>query len=426
MRYLLHCTAMSAVSPAANRERGFLTPCLPYLPGGALRGALAAHWIVRFGQPEARLADRFASEVLALRIGPGIPLGGSVRPLSVYACKYPIERACRQVFDAAFSELPESGNCPGCEAKLDSSKGQWDSGAALRARTRTALGADGTVLQGSLFTRQYIARRQEFAATAEGDLRWLGTDSVDLRVGGQRSLAGAVKVKVLAAEPASISGGERLIVRLLSPGVFLSEDARNQLQPSSGDLARALRGTDMAGAQVRVKHAWARPDTVGGWNAAAGLPKSTEIAAAMGSTYVLQCAHGFSDDAAAAIAGSGLGVRRADGLGWVEVASAPWRPKQAEVRNASRAAPDRELQDIAHRIAELGGRGDAAHLRRRITRWLREEYTNEHLPPGYAYDGLPSQAKALVDDALAVTGDRRRALIIILAAASHASEGRDG
>lgn len=420
MKYQLEITTTADVSPAANRERGFITPSLEYLPGGALRGSLAAHWIERFGPPGKKF-EKFAADVAALRIGPGVAEGASARPLSVYACKYPTKSDCAEALDAAFGELPDPPYCPGCGRHLEPSKGGWEAGPASRMRTRTALTDDGTAKEGALYSRQYLTRNQHFVAMAYGDLGWLGAQPVALRVGGRRSVAGSVTLRAVEAPSAEPREGDRLVVRLCSPGVFLDAQARNQLVPQVGDFERALRGTDMASAVVSVAHAWTRPTVIGGWNSAAGLPKSTEVAAAIASTYVLACAGGFTAAGAGAISDRGLGVRRADGLGWVEVAPSAWRSAGGANKEATRTPPDSELVGIAGRA------GESTALRRRIIGWLRDGYDKEHPPPGYAYDGLPNSAKNAADDALAVTGARRRALVIILTAQDHTLEdGRNG
>lgn len=414
--YELRIVSRSDVSPAANRERGFHTPVQPYLPGGAIRGSLAALWKARYGTPD----ERFERQVAGLRIGPGIVRGASQRPLSVFACKYPITAKCSQTFDAAFEAVPDHRVCPGCGKGLEASKGQWEQAPQIRRVTRTALEDDQTVLQGSLFSRDALASGQTFRATALGELDWLGSGAVRVRIGGRRTTGGLVELTATKSRDAlavSMPDAHRLVLRMLAPAVFVDDAGRTQLVPQTGDLARALDRSGPA-ADVRVEDGWYRPETVGGWNAAAGLPKSTEVAVAGGSTYVLRSATPFTAAEATALVQSGLGLRRGDGLGWLEVATSAWQSAaRAGTGVGSRQAADQAVAAMADRIDRLSNsREERSILRRQISGWLREGYTNQSLPPGAAFDGLFLGTQVVVKEALALKDIQRRALLIVLQA----------
>ena len=324
-RYRLTVELTSPAAPAAGRERGFVTPAYDYVPGSVVRGALAARWIAVHGRPEDD-PDAFDAHVVGLRVGPALPVDARRVPLSVYQCKYPTTATCRSTaVDAAFDQVT---SCPGCGAPLEPSRGQWTASPRVVRRSSTALDADETAAEQQLFARDELAARQTFSARASGDLRWLGEDPTPLRVGGRRSVLGGAVLTVEQSPPQPTPAPSSTVVVVLdSPAVFVDECGRTRLVPQRGDLERSLRGTDgeQLAAGVTVDSAWFRPDSAGGWNAAGGLPKATEAATAAGSVFRLKFPEPLSSAAQAAIADRGLGARRTDGLGWVEIVPEPWR-----------------------------------------------------------------------------------------------------
>lgn len=402
IEYDLTLTSVSDVSPAANRERGFVTPAYPYVPGGTLRGALAALWIARFGDPDNRMAE-FTREIIDLRVGPAVVSGTALRPLSVFACKYPRHEACARVWDAAFEELPQRRLCPGCGGALAASKGQWEGPLRRTSRSRTALTEQGTPQAGSLFSRGALAADQRFLARAQGDLSWLDSQQT-IRVGGQRSVAGKMTVSASPHTPAPADAVERLVVRLDSPAVFLAEDGRTRLSPQPGDLRRAGLPESLV-----LEASWTRPDTVGGWNAAGGLPKSSEVVAVAGSTYVLRGK--VTDQQVGDLRERGLGARRVDGLGWIDLAAGAWSPPTTTEASRQRRPQDKEVGHVADTIEAIR---DSGQFRRQVLGWLRQGYTDELHPPGYSYDGLTSHAKVAASRALSMRGLQRQALVVVL------------
>ena len=400
------------MSPGARRERGFLTPSLPYLPGSAIRGALAAHWKSRFGDPD----DAFEHQVEALRVGPALPVDAEQMPLSVYRCKYPVDPGCARVYDDAFGELPKDRRCRSCGRPLEQSKGAWVGDTGLRTVTRTALTDEQTALSGSLFSRQAIRSQRSFTADVIGDLQWLGSDPVTLRIGGRRTIGGKVQVTVDPVSVESRIGGTdgQVVVRLLSPAVFVGADGRTHLEPRAADLQRATAGHGMDRDRLLTAKAWTRPGSVGGWNAAAGLPKATEVAAMGGSTFIIRGDEGDEELIASALVERGLGLRRTDGLGWVRVDDQPWRPPETAEAGSSRqrGGADTDVAAIADQVDGLRN----AKVRRRISGWLRDGFTREAPPPGYAFDGLPATTKPVVLQALDTRDDRRLALLMTLQA----------
>lgn len=415
-RYRLTVTLTGAASPASARERGFVTSTYDYLPGSVVRGALASRWIATHGRPEDD-PTVFSEQVVQLRVGPGLPVGATRVPLSVYQCKYPTTQACRTTaVDAAFAPVTA---CGGCGAPLEASRGQWTVRPRVTHRTSTALSAHETAADAQLFAREEISAGQTFTALATGDLGWLGAGPTPLRVGGRRSvLGGAVVTVEQTALPPAPQPSATVVVELDSPAVFVDECGRSRLVPQPGDLQRALRGTDGAHVAPRavVEAAWFRPDSVGGWNAAGGLPKATEAATAAGSVFRLRFSETISGAAQSALAARGLGARRADGLGWVSVVNQPWRPAGAESPPRSEGSSSSDGERLA---AELMRR--YPDLVRKVLTWSREGYRAD--PPGVAFGGLLDDAKTLVRRALALEdAERLRFQISAVASAWHSSQ----
>ena len=108
-----------------------------------------------------------------------------------------------------------------------------------------------------------------------------------------------------------------LVIRLNGPAVFVDQAGRPSLGPDPGlDLDDA----------VVVERSWARPVTWTGWHAASGLPKPEELCASPGSTYRLTGPAAALRGLAERLPREGIGLRRAEGFGDVQVVSVPWRP----------------------------------------------------------------------------------------------------
>jgi hypothetical protein len=222
-----------------------------------------------------------------------------------------------------------------------------------------------------------------------------------------------------APAPVPPSASAAVVIRLDSPAVFVDESGRTRLVPQPGDLERAMRGTDCAQVAARgvVEAAWFRPDSAGGWNAAGGLPKATEAATAAGSVFRLQFPEPISGHAQMALVERGVGVRRADGLGWVSVVDEPWRPggpaPSAPVDASSVGDGERLVAQISDRYRSLVPK---------VLAWSREGY--RHNPPGVAFSGLLDDAKTLVRRALALEGaERLRFQIAAVASTSKDAQG---
>lgn len=305
-------------------DAGWLTDTHRFVPGSVLRGALAAAWLTRNRPPRPDTSND--PEFLglfegAVRYGPLYPGGDdALRPLSVFGCKYAANPKCAAVaIDAAFDEKV-GHRCPECDAPLEPSKGAV-AGAALVEHTRVELDARGRAVDGQLFTRRALKAGTRLTGLVHGDLNgplgWLSEPDLAVRFGGRRSTSGLTELQVRAEPtPPEFDGyvpkHDTLVLRLLSPGIFLDHLGRPSWTPDLVELGNLL------GVGLSVKAAFLRPAMVGGWHAASNLPKPRDFAVAAGSVYVLTCVGDPRDDGGLEkLWRTGIGLRRAEGYGWV-------------------------------------------------------------------------------------------------------------
>ena len=308
-----------------------------YITGTVLRGALAARWIARHGPPRQDNPRReefirlFEGDVV---FGPLLPGTAVPMPMSCWVHKYDPGSDCLLWWDEALGSHPAHAPgsppsdkadkvCPQCGEQLRRASGQLRTvrqgqlAAAVRTveDTHVAIDDDGRAKDGMLFTRQRIDREQVFSGHLTGpgtDLDLITNGVSRLWLGGRRSTAGQATLSIDHAwhPPAPEQPDDRqLILRLATPGIFIDNYCRPQLQPSDAELTRLLE------VPAAVTRCWMRWTQVNGWHAASGFPKPAERAAATGSTYVVTCAHPPSPQALARLAAQGIGLRRIEGYG---------------------------------------------------------------------------------------------------------------
>jgi CRISPR-associated protein Csx10 len=385
-RWELTLVSRDPVAVGARRERGFHVPTQSYLPGGTVRGALAAHWIARNGQPGPN--DRkFAAQVAQLLVSPAYPDTGKLIPLDHDVCKYRPIPACQAV--AVAHSDAEHQTCPACHGQLEASKGRW-ANVAVERTTRTALNPDETAMDEHLYRRDALAPGQVFQAVAWGDLAWLAPNTT-LRVGGRRTVGGRMPVTAQEAPPTPPAvSGNVLRVQALSPAVFCDEFGANQLAPTPTDLARTFAVTPERAPTLVGQ--WSRPEVVGGWNASGGLPKASEWAVCPGSVFALDFARPVTADQASAVARQGIGLRRADGYGWFSVG--PWTPP----RQAQPEPIPVEYSGATKLAEQVGAVG--TRFTRRCVGWLREGVSLEDVSSAVSYTSLSPADKGLVERVL--------------------------
>ncbi|MBB5922116.1 CRISPR-associated protein Csx10 [Actinoalloteichus hoggarensis] len=359
-------TARQPLALGVGESAGNLIRTHRHVPGSVLRGALASAWITEHGEPATdrglrrRFLDTFERRV---RFSPLFAAGSSVVPLSVLRCAYRGEPACTQVFvDAASGD--ERTDCPHCAGPLQRGRGQVEfpeDAEPIQHTTRVALTEQGTARDGALFTREALHHRdasgapRRFHGLVLGDDPWLA-ESRPLLLGGGRSTSGLVDYQAVpgvAVPPAAT--GRRLILRLVSPGVLVDAAGRPDDQPDLALLRELLR------VDVRIEQHWVRRERLTGWHSAVDLPKSEEHAVTAGSTYVLDLADDPDPADLSRLTEHGIGLRRAEGLGWIELGA--WRPPEAPA-NTDDTSTSGMAPEFAARLEKSGhGRPVLAMLR---------------------------------------------------------------
>ena len=165
-------TLLTAIPPTSN-----LTETLLFIPGNAIRGMLAHHYLNRFG-----MAEDIAFQRLFItgetRVGFGYINGAQPIPRSARSCKYDggfINDGEHGVLDWLLAqEHDEIRRCPQCGQALDYMDGFWDAAkhiaVVVSTRLITRTGIDpvrGTARTGQLFSQRVLEEGQLFFADLE-------------------------------------------------------------------------------------------------------------------------------------------------------------------------------------------------------------------------------------------------------------------
>lgn len=307
-----------------------------HVPGWVVRGALANAWIRSHGRPESAPTRQRFIELFegGVRFGP-LFQGEPPSPLSVFEHKYEPQKAkgCQMApVDAA--EEPALSPLADCAACGQAWKEVRPHHAREATHVRTSVVIDpttDTAAKGKLFSRRRIparTRSQGNAAAGEQSLNTTaftgdvtGPESLvnellalqGVRIGGRKTSHGSVSLaasETPARMPWLRTDGV-LIIPFISPAVFVDDAGRPTTVPSPEELSEVL------GVKAQVIRRWVRWDAVGGWHAASGLPKPTEIVVAAGSTYAVKLDGPLSAGSLARLAERGLGLRRHEGFGHI-------------------------------------------------------------------------------------------------------------
>lgn len=308
-RWKITLISQQRVSFGTGNAKAFLTRSHPFVPGAVVRGALAAAWL-REGYPQD---ESFRQIFEAGRFSNALPEGVTIQPQSVARKKYgknTAEDDRDQAFDG--NQLLTEG-----EELL---KGDCDFSPLFgnehqRVVTATALEPGLYVAkESSLFSRQALEKGTVFTGTLVlpdgcglGCLKKIQT----VYVGGRSSVMGRTELWIDKEEWAPLPHGEELVIRTTSQSILVDEFGAPQ-----SDFAAELEkyGIETIDGQI-----WAQriaSDVARGWHAASGLPKPMEMGFAAGATARIKRP---TDDSLMRLLRDGIGLRRSEGYGWVEI-----------------------------------------------------------------------------------------------------------
>lgn len=334
--YDVEVTALQDLSLGSRSARAFLTRSHHYVPGSVIRGALAAAWITRHGTPQ--LGGGFATVFDGgVRFGPCLPEGAQLGRQSVERCKYHEAGDSHPVFvDRAWAAAPKW--CDGGQVKL---RGGVESPVQPKLRTSTALQQGSIVAATSqLFAFETLPKGTVFKGqivAPDGVSIEPFTDVKTIFLGARTHSLGRCTLAIRKAAAPTVDKSAVLVTQ--SPTLLVDAAGRPTL-----DLRSALED-----AGLTVEEIWAdrvEPDGVGGWHVASGLPKPNDLALAPGATAKVT----GTASTILKVLERGLGVRRAEGFGWVALAGAAYEPLQ---RSASTAVADATV-DLLARFDALG------------------------------------------------------------------------
>jgi CRISPR-associated protein Csx10 len=397
-------SARQGLALGGPAEVGYDKGTLPYVPGSTVRGALATTWIQQNGIPDAsnplreEFLDLFERDI---RYGPLFQQGTAVTPLSAVWCKYPSTSACA-AWSADAVVDGDITTCPHCGKGTDTGKGEV-TGVRVRRILRTSLDKEGRAVDGNLFARHELESGLTYRGRLAGQHPWL-MQPREIWLGGRTSTCGLADIRV-TSEPAGqaappIAGSPRpdgaLVIRLSSPAVVVDDAGRATLDPAK----EILRVLGMEARALRASRCWTRPVRIGGWHAASGLPKPVELAMSMGSAVVLHFDRQPSQDQLRRLASDGVGLRRIEGFGTVDVNPPRWqRPAVEPSPQPTEKGP--AMPSIVAPLSDLALLQDET-----VVRWLvdrcRMVLVERERDPGFRASSLLTERVAVYfDDAQA-------------------------
>jgi len=348
---------------------------LDYIPGMALRGALAEAYLAKHGQPDHTFDALLLSE--QVRYGDLWPTvqdkSTTLIPATAQACKrHGLQHAdsFRDSLLDALAPYPHDGNCPQCKEPLDKTGGGYlrdiQAVAQLRPRSRLRVSTaiergTGTVAREMLFTQHTLTgslKDNSQKDNSKHDLLFQGTlrladptlrsvldplvkTGTRLFLGSGRSRGlGEVEIKAWQKavsgnalserwqkfnEAAQRAGGDpnmRYFSLTLLSHLALRDDL---LRPVLSEIGPQHFGLPDGVDWVRYPDSgqatrFVDKITVAGWNAALGLPKPDTVALARGSVLLFCCVPSQEQAVLtrlAEIEAEGIGERRSEGFGCV-------------------------------------------------------------------------------------------------------------
>lgn len=361
----LTITGGQRVSLGTGGERAFLTRSHPVIPGSVVRGALAGAWLAAGGSPNDR---SFHSAFERGRFSSAVPEGVQLRPQSVEVCKYHDAAADHLPnHDLAFGPNPLARmQCGGQQAL----KGDYTRAPHVTVTTTAMQPGKHVAKEGSLFSREALEKGTIFRglAVVEDDavadtLETLTT----IFVGGRSGVMGRCQLSIAKLDgPPHLASGSDVVLCTRSATILVDDAGMPCL-----DLAGTLQEKGFAVADL-----WAdrfESNAAGGWHVASGLPKPTEVVICPGAVVKLT---GCSPEALRTLLDEGIGLRRSEGYGWLDVVPKAWAPLAQTTTRTSGPADDSESETFGQRVAEL----QLTHAQAQwLAQILQRRHTGYHL-----------------------------------------------
>lgn len=327
MRYRVSARLLSPLAISTTQAGGNFLQTLPYIPGSVWRGALAARAIRERGlkQPETDTWFRETFLEGKFRFGDLRVRGGEVWPLSGRQCRqYGTLHGDVDFLIGAARQQSLIEECPACEAKLEHPRqfmvrhGQDWKGVEPRTRITghsaidpwTMRAADGQLFQtvivergeifsGTLWVDEAVVRgdhkpAEEFQTSrltlGRGSTRGQGIAELHLNpaeIGSEVEAKKSLRNRLHALNDVWGKADEVVFsVTLGSPCIVLDRWLLSRAYPSPDDLAEACGGPAGTLDGYRLVSQYSQWTRTAGWNAQAGLPKSSEPAIAAGSSFL--------------------------------------------------------------------------------------------------------------------------------------------
>ena len=377
----IEITLKSPIITGGRKPTGQAAEAVQYIRGGLIRGAVAKAWLTNSenSEPNANFRELFLND--GAGIFRNCYPGTSVLPATATGCKDfagflvaddPEEHGKHGIFDTLLERLVAEQtdwlyqpNCPICGGRVEAQSGFYEQPNELytkrtlntRLLTRVAINRQRKVAEDELLyhltavdplsedgqevclhssARVPSTLANKIADTLETKIQWLG--------GGSSRGLGRVCVRVTKSEvsdsmkqrienfnaalqevwetyshlPTVKIGtfeGTYFSIALQSDAILISEDGWQRSMILTAPMLQEITGCD---AEVRLIRSFASYDYVGGWNAAWGLPKETDLATHMGSVFVF---HTSTIDSwiptLRTLEKIGVGSRREEGFGQI-------------------------------------------------------------------------------------------------------------
>ncbi len=327
MRYRVSVRLLSPLAISATQASGNFLETLPYIPGTVWRGALAARAIRErsLAQPETDPWFRETFLEGKFRFGDLRIRGGEVWPLSGRQCRqYGTSHGDVDFLIGAGRQQSLIEECPACEAKLErprhfmvrqgrewkgveprtrmtghSAIDPWTMRAADGQLFQTVIVERGEIFSGTLWVDDEVAAGdckslEEFQTRrltlGRGSTRGQGIAELHLspaEIGSETEAKESLRSRLLALNDAWDRADEVVFsLTLGSPCIVLDRWLLSRSYPSTADLAEACGAPEGTLDGYRLVSQYSQWTRTAGWNAQAGLPKSSESAIAAGSSFL--------------------------------------------------------------------------------------------------------------------------------------------